>query len=132
MSPIARAVSSIGLQPCEENTYGVRAAVAPRAMCTSLSGRISSPAPTGASISGARSGVPSTLVVRSRRAVPCSIRGTIRQREKASRLCRIVVPSPAPPATYAQARRDIAFSAAASNAAASVGTSGVRPSTPAR
>ena len=36
---------------------------------------------------------------------PCAIRGTITQRSKAARLLRIVRPSPAPPATYAQPLR---------------------------
>ncbi|MCW2809496.1 MAG: hypothetical protein JWQ93_3451 [Marmoricola sp.] len=75
------------------------AAAAPLAMCTSLSGRTSAPAPTGATIKGARSGVPSTDVDRSRVLVPCSMRGTMLQRSKAARLCRMVAPSPAPPAT---------------------------------
>ena len=46
-----------------------------------------------------RAGVPSRSTDRSRSATPCAIRGTIAQRSNAARLCRIVRPSPAPPAT---------------------------------
>ncbi len=104
-SPMARAVSSIGLQPCEEKTYGVPGGAAPRAMCTSLSGAISAPPRPGRAAAATARSVPGTVVGRSHVVVPCSIRGTIRQRSKASRLCRILAPEPpAPPPSSTPSR----------------------------
>jgi hypothetical protein len=80
---------------------------------------------------GAGSMRPKSSTLVSRSDTSRSIRGTIRQRSKAARLARIVAPVPAPPATYANASRDIASRARSSNRVASVGTRGRRPLTPA-
>ena len=93
------AVSSMGLHPWLEITYGVPAAAAPLAMITSLSGVTTEAAPMGARSSGDDIGAPTIEVLMSCSVTPCSMRGTIRHCSKASRLCRMVRPSPAPPAT---------------------------------
>ena len=93
------AVSSMGLHPWLEITYGVPAAAAPRAMIRSLSGVTTDAAPMGARSSGDDIWVPTIEMRRSRSVTPCSMRGTIRHCSKASRLFRMVRPSPAPPAT---------------------------------
>ena len=64
--------------------------------------------------------------------MPWAIRGTICHRSKAARLLRIVCPSPAPPATYAQPISEQARRARRSSSSKFVGTAGRRPNTPAR
>ena len=110
--------------------YGTEVASAAAAIARSLSSATSAPAPTGARSSGARSAVPATVVVRSRSVTPCAMRGTMAHRSNAARLLRIVRPSPAPPATYAHAVRELTSWARRSSSPKLVGTAGRRPRTP--
>lgn len=86
--------------------------------------------PTGANMTGAGALVPSTVVDRSRWVASRSIRGTIRQRSKASRLARTVAPDPAPPATYQygpEASRSRADSSSRVKSVVNSGTVSARP-----
>ena len=78
---------------------GMPTSAAARATARSASACRIDSTPTGLSITGARISVPSTVVARLRVLTSPSIRGTSAWRSKASRLARIVRPSPAPPAT---------------------------------
>jgi hypothetical protein len=101
-----------------------------RAAASSASGCTIDCTPIGEVITGAASCWPSTVVVRSRSVAPASMRGTMRQRSKASRLARAVAPVDAAPATYRNGRGSIASRAAASSPCGSVvkdGTTPVRP-----
>ena len=122
----------MGWQAWLDSTNGTPVAAAARATAKSASAPRRAAAPTGASSSGLACRVPNSSTDRSRSTAPAAIRGTTAHRSNASRLRRIVRPSPAPPATYAQARALLARRAARSRAAAPVGTRGRRPSTPAR
>src|SRR6202042_3130586 len=93
-SPIAAAHTSIDAHAWLVNTYGTPTDAAARAIATSASGSSSSAAPTGPYSTGAGNVRPNSATVRSRRETSRSIRGTIFQRSNASRLARIVAPSP--------------------------------------
>ena len=83
------------------------AAAAARATATSASRCTSSSAPTGASSSGEGSRRPNSSTDRSRSDTSRSTRGTIRPAVERRAVGAIVASSPAPPATYANASRDI-------------------------
>ena len=79
-------------------TNGTPTSAAARAIASSPSGWASVCTPIGASSTGAGSSVPSTVRASVRSETSRSIRGAIRQWSNASRLARIVLPRPAPPA----------------------------------
>ena len=78
---------------------GSSSAAAALAAASSASGCTIDCTPTGASMIGAGMCVPSTLVRSERTDTSRSMRGTICQAAKASRLARIVRSAPAPPET---------------------------------
>ena len=111
-------------------TSGSSAAAAPRADASSPSGCTISWTPTGASITGAVSRVPSTSTARSRSLVSRRWRGTRRQLRNASRLARIVSPEPAPPHTYPRGPASSASEAWRSSSSQPMGKAGVSPASP--
>ena len=81
-----------------ERIIGTPSVAAARATATSASSWTISSTPTGHSRNGEGRRRPNSSIEVSRPETSRSIRGTIRQRSKPSRLARIVAPVPAPPA----------------------------------
>ena len=97
-SPLASATSSIAVDDAVLRTMGTPWDAAALATAASPPGCAMPSTPTGASRNGTASSAPSTVLAYDGMATSVSIRGTIRQRRKASRFSLAVSPEPALPA----------------------------------
>ena len=121
-APFAAATSSIVNEETPLRIRGTPVAAAARATASSPSAWRMPWTPIGASSTGAARRAPSMSTDRSRCSTSTSMRGTIRQRRKASRFARIVSSEPAPPATYPNASASRLSRACASMASGVIGS----------
>ncbi len=96
-SPLALATSSIVQEAAVDKIIGTPAAAAALATATSPSGWASLSTPTGPSMIGDASSVPSTVLAYEAVLTSVSIRGTIRQRRNAAAFSLTLSSLPAPP-----------------------------------